>query len=181
MEGRHCDAAVGEPPRVEEHGEPSFTKVGFAELYHHHFLLPLYLLFFCRQAIAAIALSSNECGSGWRFSPTIVSHRGGGCDWHGFPPWWPFPCCHRNPSLIATKVLLPSPPTTGGCDWVSDSFSKKKCIRLNYNEMKFKTTTLGWWLSPLAATGHRVGWQCALPLVIDSFGVLETLMGSKEL
>ncbi|CAI9298143.1 unnamed protein product [Lactuca saligna] len=81
MEGRHCDTTVGEPLRVDEDGESSFAKVGFAELYRHRFLPPLRLLFFCRKVIAAIALSSSGCGCGWRFSPTVVSHCGGDCDW----------------------------------------------------------------------------------------------------
>ncbi|CAI9282306.1 unnamed protein product [Lactuca saligna] len=41
MEGRYCDAAAGEPPRVDEDGEPSFAKVAFAELYCHCFPPPL--------------------------------------------------------------------------------------------------------------------------------------------
>ncbi|CAI9290615.1 unnamed protein product [Lactuca saligna] len=36
---------------------------------------------------------------------------------HDIPSWWSFPCYHHNPPLIAARVLLPSPPTTGGC-WI---------------------------------------------------------------
>ncbi|CAI9270873.1 unnamed protein product [Lactuca saligna] len=53
-----------------------------------------------------------------------------------------------------------------------------KCNKRKSNEKKIENHHLR---AVAAATGRRVGWRCALPLVIDSFGVLETLMGSKEL
>ncbi|CAH1413179.1 unnamed protein product [Lactuca virosa] len=75
MEGRHCDAAAGEPPRVDEDGEPSFVKVGFTELYCHRFMPPLHLLFFVVELSPPCFMSSG-CSCGWRFSPTVVSNVG---------------------------------------------------------------------------------------------------------